>query len=113
MTNDQGGTFRLVISDVHRSLCLIVKEGDFVDPPILTDDGLSKKLEPRKVIALTSIYVDDYLTAGPKPVVQAFLSYFRRIGTLVTSDVDFPFLGINIQKFHGLFFARLRTWVIY
>ena len=60
-----------MISDVHKSLCLIIKEGDFIDPPILTDHGLNKKVEPRRVIALTGIYVDDYLTAGPKPVVQA------------------------------------------
>ena len=47
--------------------------------------------------------------AGPKPVVQAFLSYLRRLWNtsepvFLSSDVDFPFLGINVQKLpHGLF----------
>ena len=40
--------------------------------------GLTCRVPPEEVIAMSGIYVDDFLTAGPPPVVQVFSGYFTQ-----------------------------------
>ena len=66
----------VILSQVHKSLCLIVKRQSLQDHFPTTDSfGLtSRALPDQVVVALSGIYVDDFLTAGPPQVVQSFLA---------------------------------------
>ena len=48
-----------------------------IDNPDITAYGLTKRLEPRRILAMVGIYVDDYLTVGQPETVEKFLSYLR------------------------------------
>ena len=63
-------------------------EGDFFAPPVLTDHGLNKKVELREVIALTGIYVDDYLTAGPNRLFRSF--FHTSVGFVLVNLCSHP-----------------------
>ena len=46
---------------------------------------------PQEVVAMSGIYVDDFLTAGPSPVVRSFLATLRKmhvenVGSTVSDD---------------------------
>ena len=99
----QGETAKVIVSQVHQSLCMIVKEHDLIDNPDISQYGITKRVEPTKIMAMIGIYVDDYLTVGQPETVEKFLSYLRRLWN--TSDPQYlsqsselPFLGLTIQR---------------
>ena len=56
----------------------------------------------QEVIAMSGIYVDDFLTAGPSPVVRSFLATLRKMWKTsgpqyLTMDAELPFLGVSIR----------------
>ena len=67
-----------------------------ITPP--TDHlGLTSRVPPQEVIAMSDIYVDDFLTAGPSPVVRSFLATLRKMWKTsdpqyLTMDAELPFL---------------------
>ena len=98
-----GETIVAVESEIHKSLYLLVKQSDMLYPPEPSVHGLTKKIEPSKVLGLIGIYVDDYLATGPKDLISSFFTHLRK--TWKTSDpvflepgVEFTFLGINIER---------------
>ena len=104
----QGETIRAVESEIHKSLYMLVKESDLLDQPVSSNHGLTKRVDPTKVLGLVGIYVDDYLATGPKELISSFFTHIRK--TWKTSDpvylapgVDFTFLGVTIEKLpHGI-----------
>ena len=51
---------------------------------------------------MSGIYVDDFLTAGPSPVVRSFLATFCKMSKtsdpqLLTMDAELPFLEVSIR----------------
>ena len=98
----QGECFSILLSQIHKSLCLIVRQKSLLDHPSTDYLGLTARVQPSDVIALSGIYLDDFLTAGPQPVIQSFLDTLRR--KWKTSDpqflamnADLPFLGVSIR----------------
>ena len=89
-----------LLSEVHRSLCLIVKEASLIHPT--TDHlGLTARVSPTDVVALSGIYVDDFLTTGPRHVVESFLNTLRKMWKtsepqFLSSDGELQFLGETI-----------------
>ena len=65
----RGESYKVLISEVHKSILLLVREQDVLSPPQLTYAGLSQRVQPKDVMALCGIYVDDYLSAGPHDIV--------------------------------------------
>ena len=110
----QGEPIVVIVSQVHQSLCMLVKERDLIDNPDITAYGLTKRIEPRRILAMVGIYVDDYLTVGQPETVEKFLSYLRRLWN--TSDPQYlsqsselPFLGLTIQRSpSGLFLHQVQ-----
>ena len=97
----RGELFRVLISEIHRSI-LVVREQDIIDKPQTLDTGLTQRVQPKDVLALCGIYVDDYLTVGPKDVVTTFLEHLRGIWKTtdplyLTPGADFSFLGITLE----------------
>ena len=114
----QGEDARVVNSQVHQSLCMIVKERDLLKEPNISKFGIEKRVEPQKILAMVGIYIDDYVTVGQPQTVKNVLSYLRRLWN--TSDPQYlsqgnelPFLGLTIQRtrqelfLHKLQFAGL------
>ena len=66
----QGEDARAIISQVHQSLCTIVKEGDLEKAPNISKLSIEKRVEPRKILAMIGIYVEDYLTGGQPETVE-------------------------------------------
>ena len=90
------------ISQIHRSLCLLVKESDLLAQPKLLHSGLTQRIVPEKVAAICGIYVDDYLVAGPEAIISPFLSHLRSIWKTseplyLEPGVSFSFLGISLE----------------
>ena len=83
----QGEPAKVIISQVHQSLCMIVKERDLIEDPDISKFGITKRVEPNKILAMIGIYVDDYLTVGQPETVKNFLSYLRRLWN--TSDPQY------------------------
>ena len=110
----QGETAKVIVSQVHQSLCMIVKERDLIDNPEISQFGITKRVEPSNILAMIGIYVDDYLTVGQPETVEKFLSYLRRLWN--TSDPQYlsqsnelPFLGLTIQRSpSGLFLHQVQ-----
>ena len=110
----QGEPIVVLVSQVHQSLCMLVKERDLIDNPDITAYGLTKRIEPGRILAMVGIYVDDYLTVGQPETVEKFLSYLRRLWN--TSDPQYlsqsselPFLGLTIQRSpSGLFLHQVQ-----
>ena len=51
---------------------------------------------------MSGIYVDDFLTAGPSPVVRSFLATLRKMWKtsdpqFLTMNAELPFLGVSIR----------------
>ena len=62
----EGESYAVILSQVHKSLCLIVKQQSLQDHFPTTDSfGLTSRVLPHQVVAHSGIYVDDFLTAGP------------------------------------------------
>ena len=83
----QGERYCVLLSEVHKSLCLIVKEASLFRHPTTDHLGLTARVSPTDVVALSGIYVDDFLTTGPQHVVEAFLNTLRKMWK--TSDPQF------------------------
>ena len=86
-----GELYSVLLSQIHRSLCLLVRQKSLHDHHPSTDHlGLTSRVPPEEVIALSGIYVDDFLTAGPEPVVHSVLSLFAQdvenIGSTVSHN---------------------------
>ena len=63
--------------------------------------GLTPKVLPRDVLAMSGIYVDDFLT-GPPQLVHDFLTALRKLWKTgdpqyLTPEVDITFLGVTIK----------------
>ena len=98
----QGERFSILLSQIHKSLYLIVRQKSLLDHPSTDYLGLTASVQPSDVIALSGIYVDDFLTAGPQPVIQSFLDTLRRKWKtsdpqFLTMTADLPFLGVSIR----------------
>ena len=68
----------------------------------LTYAGLSQRAQPKDVMALCGIYVDDYLSVGPHDIVTSFLEHLRSIwktidSVFLTPGREFRFLGITLE----------------
>ena len=94
----QGETIRAVESEIHKSLYMLVKESDLLDQLVSSNHGLTKRVDPTRVLGLVGIYVDDYFATGPKELISSFFTHIRK--TWKTSDpvylapgIDFTFLG--------------------
>ena len=61
----RGETYKVLISEIHRSILHLVREQDVFNSPQKTYAGLSQRVHPKDVMALCGIYVDDYLSTGP------------------------------------------------
>ena len=99
----QGEVMRILMSQVHRSLCHIVREKDIITSPTTDDFGLTSQVSPEDIKGLIGIYVDDYLASGSKVLLHDFFQHLR--GIWKTSDplylspgMDFPFLGVTVEK---------------
>ena len=70
---------------------------------LLTGFGLTSKVLPRDVVALSGIYVDDFLTTGPPRVVHDFMTHLRKLWKTsspqyLTLENELTFLGVTIKK---------------
>ena len=99
----QGEVGRILMSEVHGSLCPIVREKDIIASPTTDDLGLTSQVSPGNIKGLIGIYVDDYLTSGSKMLLHDFFQHLR--GIWKTSDplylspgMEFPFLGVTVEK---------------
>ena len=69
-----------LLSQIHRSLSLIVHQPSLQNHIPSTDHlSLTSRVPPHQVAATSGIYVDDFLTAGPAPIVQPFLVPLRKM----------------------------------
>ena len=96
--HSQGERYCVLLSEVHKSLCLIVKEASLIRHPTTDHLGLTARVSPTDVVALSGIYVDDFLTTGPRHVVEAFLNTLRKMWKtsdpqFLSSDGELQFLG--------------------
>ena len=46
----QGETAKVIVSQVHQSLCMIVKERGLIDNPDISQYGITKRVEPTKFL---------------------------------------------------------------
>ena len=98
-----GELYSALLSQIHRSLCLLVRQKSLHDHHPSTDHlGLTSRVPPEEVIALSGIYIDDFLTAGPELVVRSFFASLRRMWKTsdpqyLTMDSELPFLGVSIR----------------
>ena len=73
--------------------------------------GLTCRVPPNEVVAMSGTYVDDFLTAGPSHVVRSFLATLHKMWKTsdpqyLTMDAELPLLGISIRMTKdGLLFA--------
>ena len=51
-------SYKVLISEIHRSILLLVREQDVLSTPQLTYACLSQRVQPQDVMALCGIYVD-------------------------------------------------------
>ena len=98
----RGESFKVVISEIHRSICLLVRERGVLKGPSMLLTEITQRVQPFNILALCGIYVDDYLAMGPKDVVNAFFEHLRM--TWKTTDpvflnpgINFNFLGITLE----------------
>ena len=95
-------SYKVLISEIHRSILLLVREQDVLSSPQLTYVGLRQRVQPRDVMALCGIYVDDYFSVGPHNIVASFLEHLRSIWettdpVFLTPGIEFSFLGITLE----------------
>ena len=76
----RGESYRVLISEIHRSILLLVREQECLEvTTAFTYAGLNQRVQPKDVMALCGIYVDDYLSVGPLDIVTSFLEPLRSI----------------------------------
>ena len=98
-----GENYAILLSQIHRSLCLIVRQRSLHDHVRLTDHlGLTSRVPPQEVIAMSGIHVDDFLIAGPSLVVRSVLATLRKMWKtsdpqFLTMDAELPFFGVSIR----------------
>ena len=92
MTNltftSEGEPYSVLLSQIHRSLCLIVRQRSLHDHVPFTDRlGLTCRVPPNEVVAMSGIYVDDFhccsFSCG-----QVFSGYFTQDVENVGSTVS-------------------------
>ena len=64
------GRYSVILSQIHKSLCLIVKTSSLLDKPSTSHLGFTNQVRPQEVVAMSGNYVDDYLTVGPPLIVE-------------------------------------------
>ena len=57
----EGERYFTLLSEIHKSLCLLVKQRSLLKKPVIDQFGLISRALPRNVLALSGIYVDDFL----------------------------------------------------
>ena len=108
----QGEPVTVVVSQVHQSLRMIVKDLD--DSPDISQYGITKRVEPKRILAMIGIYVDDYLTVGQPETIAKFLLYLRRLWNTsapqyLSQGSELPFLGLTVQRPpRGLFLHQVQ-----
>ena len=75
----EGETYSVLLSEVHKSLCLIVKQSSILADRSTDFTGLTSKVSPSDVVAMSGIYVDDFLNVGPRHVVTAYVTALRKL----------------------------------
>ena len=98
----EGEHYSVIVSQIHKSLCLTVKTSSLKDNPPTDHVGLTVRVKPHEVIAMSGIYVDDYLTAGLPSIVDSFMQTLRRLWKssepqYLTIDHELTFLGVILQ----------------
>ena len=98
----RGESYKVLISEIHRSILLLVREQDVLNSPQLTYAGLEQRVQPKDVMALCGIYVDDYLSVGPHDIVTSFLEHLRSIWkttdpVFLAPGLEPSFLGITLE----------------
>ena len=99
----EGEQYCILLSEIHKSLCLIAKQSSLLKKPSTDRFGLTSKVLPRDVVALSGIYVDDFLTTGPPRVVHDFMTHLRKLWKTsspqyLTLENELTFLGVTIKK---------------
>ena len=69
----RGESYKVLISEIHKSILLLVREQDILTSPQLTYAGLSQRVQPKDVMALCGIYVDDYSILVSRPTRHCHL----------------------------------------
>ena len=97
----EGEHYSVLISQIHKSLCLIVKTSSLLSDPFTDHLGLTNKVPSHEVVAMSGTYVDDYLTVGPPSVVGSFMKTFRKMWKTsdpqyLTCDHELMFLGVTL-----------------
>ena len=98
----EGEQYCILLSEIHKSLCLLVKRRALLKRPRTDRFGLTSKVLPEDVIGLSGIYVDDFLTVGPPRLVQDFIDALRRLWKTsdpqyLTPTVELTFLGVTVR----------------
>ena len=98
--SSEGELYAVVLSEIHKSLCLLVKKRCLLKRPTTDQFGLTSKALPQDVTAMSGIYVDDFLTTGPPKLVQDFMDTLRRLWKTsepqhLSPSVDLTFLGVT------------------
>ena len=75
----RGETFRELVSQIHRSICLLARERAVLEQELSLPSNLSQLILPQNVLALCGIYVDDYLTTGPRDIINSFFEHLQTI----------------------------------
>ena len=109
--SSEGESYSVILSQIHKSLCLLVKTKSLLKHPSTDQFGLTNLVLPEHVEALSGIGVDDYLTAGPPKLVEAFMATLRRLWKTsepqhLTLDHELTFLGVTLRRIPE---ARKRT----
>ena len=99
----EGEPYSVILSEIHESLCLVVKTRNLHKRAETTEFGLTPKVKAEHVIAMSGIYVDDDLTVGPPGVVDAFMTTLRKLWK--TSEPQYlsftqnlTLLGVTVEK---------------
>ena len=45
----QGEAVKVIVSQAHQSLCMIVKERDLIENPDISQFGITKRVEPKRI----------------------------------------------------------------
>ena len=101
--SSEGESYSVILSQIHKSLCLLVKTKSLLKSPSTDRFGLTNLVLPEHVEALSGIYVDDYLTSGPPKLVEAFMTTLRKLWKTsepqyLALDHELTFLGVTLRK---------------
>ena len=75
----EGESYSVILSQIHKSLCVLVKTKFLLKNPSVDQFGLTNLVLLEHVEAMSGIYVDDYFTAGPPKFVEAFMNTLRKL----------------------------------